>query len=316
MHDMLVFGRCIGAAGVQGHYGEGHLHYWLPGRKPEFKGMTFTSKTETWLKRSGNVKTPWKFWEYVFPSWARVDVSSWHTLNAMGLPGPGIRGALATGKLQKRTKPFIISIAAVEDTLPKRLDEYRRITDAIGECKNDFAALVVGAQNNRSCPNTGHKINVGEIVEESEKGLEILSAPGWPLQEKFAVDTAPVEAVKELQHNPYCSGICIGNTVKFNCRGLGKKIFKTDVSPLAHLGGGGISGPELLPLNCDYIKNLRDLGFGKNINGLGGVFCPNDVDKYRDAGADSVGVGTVAFYDPGQVAGIIHRANTLTWRKP
>lgn len=316
MHDMSVFGRCLDAAGVRGHYGEGHLHYKIPGRNPNFKGSTFVTKTETWLARSGNVKTPWKFWEYVFPSWARTDFSSWHTLNAMGLPGPGIRAALQTGLLQKRTESFGISIMAIENTLEKRLDELRWIADAIIESviKTGFAAPVIFIQLNRSCPNTGHDINISEIVEESEKGLEILSALGWPLQEKFAIDTAPPEAVKELQHIPYCSGICIGNTVKYNFRGLGRKIFRKDISPLAHLGGGGISGPELLPLNCDYIKNLRDLGFEKNINGLGGIFCPKDVDKYRAAGANSVGVGTVAFYNPRQVAGIIRYANSLDWK--
>ncbi|OGZ73547.1 MAG: hypothetical protein A2908_00375 [Candidatus Staskawiczbacteria bacterium RIFCSPLOWO2_01_FULL_38_12b] len=312
---MSVFGRCIGAAGVQGHYGEGHLHYKIPGRNPNFERMTFTSKTQTLLERSGNVKSAWYFWEFIFPSWARMHFSSRHTLNVMGLPGPGICGALQTGQWQNRTEPFGISIMAVEATLEKRLDELFRIADIIGEHKTDFIAPSIYIQLNRSCPNTGHSINVSEIVKESEKGLQILSVLGWPLQEKFAVDTAPVEAIRELQGNPYCDGICIGNTVKYNYRSLGKEIFGKDVSPLARLGGGGISGPKLLPLNCDYIKKLRDLGFEKNINGLGGIFCPDDVDRYRNAGADSVGIGTVAFYDPKQVALIIQRANSLTWRK-
>ena len=316
MYDMSIFGRCLGAAGVQGHYGEGHWHYKIPGRNPNFKGSAFVGKTETWLKRSGNVKSCWHFWEYIFPSWARINLFSGHTLNAMGLPGHGIRGVLETGKLQKRTEPFGISIMAVEATLQKRLDELRWITDAIVEsvARTGFAAPAIFIQVNRSCPNTGHNINIGEIVEESQKGLEVLSVLGWLLQEKFAIDTAPPEAVKELQYNPYCDGICIGNTVKFSFRGLGKKIFGKDVSPLAHLGGGGISGPELLPLHCDYIKKLRDLGFEKNINGGGGIFCPEDVNKYRDAAADSVFVGTVATHHPRRVAPIIQRANTLNWR--
>jgi len=313
MHDMSVFGRCLGAAGVQGHYGEGHLHYKIPGRNPDFREMTFVGKTEAWLRRRGNVKTPWCFWEYISPSWARTNFSSRDTLNAMGLPGPGIRGALETGQWQERTEPFLISIMELGDTLQKRLDETRRITDAIGEHKDEFTAPVVGIQRNRSCPNTGHDINVSEIVEESEKGLEILSALGWPLQEKFAIDTAPPEAVKELNHNPHCDGICVSNTVKYGYRGLGKKIFGKDVSPLAHLGGGGISGPSLRPLVCDYIKNLRDLGFTGNINGGGGIFCPSDVDEFCTAGANSIFIGTVAFYDPEQVALIIHRANQIQW---
>lgn len=315
MNDMSVFGRCLGAAGVQGHYGEGHWHYKIPGRNPDFTGMTFVSKTGTWLKRSGNIKSICHFWEHVSPSWARIDFSSGHTLNAMGLPGPGIRALLQTGRWQRRESPFIISIMAVENTLQKRLYELHRIVDTITEAvANDGFTAVVGIQVNRSCPNTGHNINIGEIVKESEKGLEILSVLGWPLQEKFAIDTAPPEAVKELQHNPHCDGICVSNTIKFSYRGLGKKIWGNNVSPLAHLGGGGISGPELQPLVCDYIKVVRDLGFKKNINGGGGIFCPHDVDDYYRAGADSIFVGTVATHHPRRVKPIIQYANSLNWR--
>ena len=180
--------------------------------------------------------------------------------------------------------------------------------------KRGFSTYV-GLQINRSCPNTGHRIHVGEIVKESERGLEIINAAlGWSLMEKFAIDTAPVEAIKELQDNPNLHGICISNTVGYSYQGIGNKIWGREVSPLAHLGGGGISGPELLPLVCDYIKRLRDCGFEKNINGGGGIFCADDVNKYRDAGADSVFVGTVATHHPRRVAGIIQRANSLTWR--
>src|SRR3989344_274527 len=246
MHDMSVFGKVLDAAGVEGFFGEGYPHYKILFRRPNFGGSTFVSKTATWLLRSGNVKNNGGMMEYFFPSWARIKIFSKHTLNAMGLPGPGIKALLETGQWQQRKKPFFISIMAVGDTLRKRLDELYRITDAIGERKYGFSALWVGLQINRSCPNTGHHIKVGEIVEESDRGLEIASALGWPLVEKFAIDTAPVEAVKELRDNPNLDGICVSNTVKYGFKGLGKKIFGKDISPLAHLGGGGISGPDLL----------------------------------------------------------------------
>lgn len=316
--NMSIFGRVIGAAGVHGHYGEGHWQYLIPGKRPNFTSMAFVSKTATLLPRQGNVKSAWRFWEIALPSWARVHWTSGHTLNIMGLPGKGIRADLGTGLWQSRTEPFFISIMAVETTLEKRLEELQQIINLIAEnvARVGFKAKAVGLQINRSCPNTGHDFNVAEIVKESEKGLEIASALGWPLVEKFAIDTAPAEAVKELQANSYCHGICVSNTVKYGYKGLGKKIWGKEISPLAHLGGGGISGPELRPLVCDYIKRLRDLGFTKNINGLGEIFHPDHVNEYRDAGADSVGIGTVATHHPGNVQSIIARASQLEWRKP
>lgn len=308
------FGRCWGAAGVQGFFGNGYWFHKIPFRKPDFSGMTFVSKTATLHPRQGNLKKGWK--ELLLPSWARIKPFSGHTLNAMGLPNSGIKALLETGKWQQREKPFFISIMAVEDTLEKRMEELRRIVGIIGEsmAKCGFKTWV-GLQVNRSCPNTGHDINVGEIVRESELGLSIIyTGLGWPVVEKFAIDTAPLKAIMELDHNPWSSGICVSNTVKFDYLGLGRKIFHTDVSPLKHLGGGGISGPELLPLVCDYIKVLRDRGFKKPINGGGGIFHQEDVDEYHRAGADSIFVGTVATHHPRRVAQIIRHANGLHWQ--
>ena len=277
--------------------------------------MTLVSKTSTLKSREGNIKKSRGILEHLFPSWAKMDFFSGHTINAMGLPNLGIKALLELRIWQKNKEPLFISIMAVESTLEKRLDELRRMVDIIGEYKNEFVAPI-GLQINRSCRNLRHKVsdNIKDIVKESSQGLEIASTLGWPLVEKFAIDTAPVKAIKELQDNTNLDGICVSNTVNYNYQGLGKKIFGINISPLAHLGGGGISGPELLPLVCDYIKEIHDLGFTKNINGGGGIFCKEDVEKYRDAGANSIFVGTVATYYPRRVAGIIQRANNLNWR--
>lgn len=316
MIDISIFGRVFGAAGVQGFFGEGYPHYNIPFRKPNFEGMTLVSKTLTLRPREGNVKKKSGILEYLFPSWVKVNFFSGHIINAMGLPNLGVEALLKSGRLQKLKKPLFISIMAVENTLEKRLDELRRITDAIGEHKNDFSAEI-GVQINRSCPNLHHEVsdNIRDIVEESSRGLQIASVLGVTLTEKYAVDTAPVKAIRELQSNPNCHGICVSNTIKFGWKGIDwKKVWGSDNSPLANLGGGGLSGPELLPHVIRWIKELRNLGFKKHINGGGGIWCREDVEKYRDAGADSIFVGTVATYHPRRVAKIINHANNLEWR--
>lgn len=307
----IEFGNVFGASGVQGFFDEGYWFHKIPFRKPNFTGMTFVSKTATLEPRTGNVKNGWR--EHFFPSWAKVKFLSGHTLNAMGLPNPGIKALLDAGKWQERTEPFFISIMAVQDTLQKRLDELARMVDIIGEHKNLFYAPF-GLQINFSCPNTGH--DLAKLIEESIKALDIASALDVPLMPKFAIDTALIGRVMELNYHAWCDAICVSNTVKFGWSGINwQEVWGTDVSPLTHLGGGGLSGPALLPYACEWIRDLRHMGFKKPINGGGGIFCKEDVNKYHQAGANSVFVGTVATHHPRRVAGIIRHANTLTWRQ-
>jgi len=307
----IEFGSALGASGVQGFFGEGWPHYRIPLRKPNFSGMTFVSKTATLHPRAGNVKKNGGILDYFFPSWAKVKLFSGHTLNAMGLPNEGMEALLKCGKWQERDKPLFISVMAVEDSPEKRIDEFRHIIDIIGEYKNEFWSPF-GLQINLSCPNTGHH---SASVKEYLKVLNIAGALGVPLMPKYAIDTASTRVVMELNNHPYCDGICVSNTIKYGCPVINwKKIFGTNISPLAHLGGGGLSGPALLPHVCRWIECLRDLGFTKPVNGGGGIFYKQDVDKYHQAGASSIFVGTVATHHPRRVAGIIQHANTLVWK--
>ena len=167
MKEISIFGRALGAAGVQGFFGEGHPHYKIPFRKPNFTGMTLVSKTSTLKSREGNIKKSRGILEHLFPSWAKMDFFSGHTINAMGLPNLGIKALLELRIWQKNKEPLFISIMAVESTLEKRLDELRRMVDIIGEYKNEFVAPI-GLQINRSCRNLRHKVsdNIKDIVKE------------------------------------------------------------------------------------------------------------------------------------------------------
>ncbi len=309
------FGNVLGASGVQGFFGEGYPHYRIPLRTPDFRGMTSVWKTVTLKRRPGNIKKNRWILEYIFPSWARVKWSSGHTLNAMGLPNISLEALLELGIWQKYPNPSFISIMAVEDTPEKRLDEMKAMVDIIGEHKNDFSAPF-GIQINRSCPNLRHNVisDIVNFIKESCKGFEVASALGVPIMEKYAIDTTPYQVVKELNNHPSCDAICVSNTLKFGWKEINwKKVWGSDVSPLAHLRGGGLSGPALLPHVCRWIEKLRDAGFTKPINGGGGIFCKEDVDKYKNAGADSIFIGTVATHHPWRVQGIIQRANQLKW---
>ena len=308
----IDFGDVWGASGVQGFFGEGYWFHKLPFLWPDFTGMTFVSKTATLFPRKGNMSLnkyyrPKKF----FPSCVKVKFFKGLMLNSVGLSNPGIDALLEEGIWQKRKEPFIISVASVEDSQEKRLEELRAIVRAIKIYKKQFLAPF-GLQINLSCPNTGHAPQ--ELIGESEKVLDIAKALDVPLIPKYSIASAPIRAIMELNDNVFCDAICVSNTLPFGWRGLDwKKMWGSNISSLADLGGGGLSGKELCPLVCQWIRDLKRIGFRKPINGGGGIFSSDDVVRYLDAGAASIFLGSVATLRPWKVKGIIKYANNLQW---
>jgi len=309
----IDFGNVLGASGVQGFFGEGYWFHEVPFIKSDFTGMTFVSKTATLFVRKGNMPlnnqhSPKMF----FPSCVKVYFWDANMLNAVGLSNPGLSTLITGGRWQKQIKPFLISIMSLADTKIGRLAELQQMITIIGEHKNQFSGQF-GLQINLSCPNTGH--NPSEFIEESDKVLKIASSLGLPMMPKYSIASAKIPAIMELNDNPHCDAICVSNTIPFGWKGIGwKKIWGSKKSPLAKLGGGGLSGRALRPLVCDWIQRLRDAGFTKPINGGGGILSTQDADCYHAAGASSVFLGSVAILRPWRVQNIIRHANTLQWR--
>lgn len=309
----INFGNVLGASGVQGFFGEGYFFHklWKPFGL-NFGNMTFVAKTATLLSREGFMPLTRNYTpRSLFPACIKVKPLRRAMLNSVGLSGPGLGALLGAGRWQRRYFPFLISIMSLADTPKRRLEELRIMVDMIGLCRDDFHTPF-GLQINLSCPNTGH--DPGELIGESAKVLEIAGALGVPLMPKYSIATAPIGAVMELNSNPNCDAICVSNTIPFGWKEIDwERVWGNTVSPLAHLGGGGLSGAPLRPLVCEWIKRLRDAGFTKPINGGGGILNPWDVDYYRDAGASSIFVGSVAVLRPWRVAAIIKRANSIFW---
>jgi len=310
----IDFGNVLGASGVQGFFGEGywfHKMWHLFGLN--FDGMSFVAKTTTLLPRKGNMPltrhyTP----RYLFPGCVKTKPLQGIMLNSVGLSNPGLGALLGTGEWQKRTEPFLLSIMSLADTPKKRLEELRLMVETIGFAKESFSAPF-GLQINLSCPNTGH--DPRELIGESAKVLEIATSLGLPVMPKYSIASAPIEAVRELNDYPACDAICVSNTLPFGWQGVDwQSVWGSKTSPLAKLGGGGLSGKTLCPLVCEWIARLRDAGFTKPINGGGGILSPEDVICYYDAGASSVFLGSIAVLRPWRVKATINQANNLNWR--
>ena len=75
-------------------------------------------------------------------------------------------------------------------------------------------------------------------------------------------------------------------------------------SPLAHVGGGGVSGGPAFPQAYEYNKGLRSLVRLPIIMGCG-VTSQDDVQRYLDLGADAVSICTLALRKQNVVENII-----------
>jgi dihydroorotate dehydrogenase len=309
----IDFGPVLGASGVQGFFGEGYwYHKFSKSFGLDFSGCTFVAKTTTLEHRDGN--TPMKkdgiTMKELFPKCVKVYFRKGMILNAMGLPGPGAKALLETGRWQERTSPFFISFMSVEKSVGERINEFHKFVKLLKEHQPEFKAPF-GLQINGSCTNVGIDINF--LFNEIRTYLKIGSVLGIALVPKFNA-LASVKVVKGISDQQNCDAVCISNSIpwgkapeKINW----KKLFGSDISPLVQFDCGGLSGRPLLPLVVDWVKQARHEGISKPIIAGGGILSPDDLQALSDADASSVSIGSVATLRPRNVKKIIRKAHQL-----
>jgi dihydroorotate dehydrogenase len=299
------YGRAWCSAGAMNFFGDGWPHHrWLGPLAPDFWGSTFVAKTTTLEPRAGNMPLG----DDLMPTEARpacikVNFRKAAVLNAVGLSGPGFCSLLDCGRWQERIEPFVLSFMAVADTQQRRLNEAFAFGCRLDGSRPYFRAPFA-LQVNLSCPNVAHpEYPVAEslaILSEFAAAL-----PGVPLIPKFNVLSSP-GAVAEVGRSPACAAVCVSNTLPWYA--LPHRIDWCGLfgsgSPLAHLGGGGLSGAPLTPLVREWVAEFRRISDKPLVAG-GGVMRPADATALLDLGADAVEVGSVAIVRPWRVGGII-----------
>lgn len=311
----IDFGKIWGASGVQGFFGEGYRFHTL--FKPlglDFGGITFVAKTTTLAPNLGNMPLRADFTpSELKPKCIVVRPIKGAVLNAVGLSGPGAEALLRRGFWQTRTQPFFLSFMSIGKTKAERLEELRRFVILLAGELHTFKAKI-GLQINFSCPNVG--VHIDELRSEIEESLEIVSRLEISIILKLNV-LFPVAAAVEISRNPHCDGICISNSIPWGALSDEidwESIFGTKISPLAHLGGGGLSSADLLPLVANWVWLARQAGFSKHINAGGGIRNKDDVDFLFRMGASSVFVGSVVIVRPWRVRGIKNHVNRMKGR--
>lgn len=311
----IDFGPVHSASGTQGWFGEGYwFHRWIPGL--DWTGCTLVAKTTTLNARAGHMAFDPETFEprARWPRCIVVKPLDGVVLNSVGLSGPGAPALLRTGRWQALTKPFFLSFMSVADSAEARYNEATQFVNLVQMHREEFAAPF-GIQLNLSCPNAGHV--PAEIAAEAEQILGVfqpLRDAGIPIVPKFNVLSAP-DAVQRLQG--LCDAVCVSNTIPWGM--LPERIRWKNLawdaddpigsSPLAHLGGGGLSGRPLLRLVAEWVRKARQVGLTIPVSAGGGILHPMDVDVLADAGADSVFLGSIAMLRGWRVARTIERAH-------
>jgi dihydroorotate dehydrogenase len=305
----INFGHVLDASGARGWFGEGHsFHRWVPFGL-SFEGSTFVAKTTTLNPRRGNALvgpdglTPRTFGQRsVKVNWRKGVV-----LNAFGLPGPGLKALLDTGRWQRLKTPFFISFMAIERLPKDSLQEVRDFVRMLTGALPNFSPRI-GLQVNFSCPN----VHAGEHLAAFRQHLDEYQTLGIPIMPKLSAALS-VDAALAIAEHPGCDAICVSNSIAW-----GERPDRIDwaglfgnESPLKEFGGGGLSGRPLLTLVADWVRTARAQGLRKPVNAGGGILKPSDVDVLTESGASSVFVGSIAILRGWRLQRTIRHANRI-----
>jgi dihydroorotate dehydrogenase (NAD+) catalytic subunit len=213
----------------------------------------------------------------------RVAASGEHMLNAVGLAGPGV----ATWRerylpdLEGRGCDVVASIWG------RTVAEFADAAEAMR------GAHVVAVEVNASCPNLESRSSI--FAHSALATAEIVRASkvaGLPLWIKLSPNTPELVQIADAALDAGADALVLVNTVL----GLGVDI-ETRRPSLGN-GGGGVSGPGILPVALRCVYECRAAFPTTPIVGVGGVSSGEDAVAMIMAGANAVEVGTATFANP------------------
>ena len=314
------------ASGTRSFYGEGYTtnrFSRIANLLANWDNSTFVSKTTTFDERmgldrgGGNMLLDCGTFQPIEANPDCIITNPWKciTLNSVGLSGPGAERLLNEGRWQwiaeHTTEPFRISFMPAAEEQSEQEDQTRKFVDLFLDGMTYPAVKEkFGLEINLSCPNV--KSRQSKMIAGSHKILDITSELSIPTVVKLNL-LASQESAYEIASHDACDALCLTNAILWG--ELADEInwyrlFGTNVSPLAHLGGGALSGPPLLIPNGTWISKFRDTyGIDLPIIGGGGVFSKKDAIWMLKMGATGISLGTVAMYRSWRVQRIIKAVN-------
>ena len=213
----------------------------------------------------------------------RVAASGEHMLNSVGLAGPGVASWRAhyLPDLEGRHCDVVASIWG------------RTVTEFGDAAEAMRGAQVIAMEINASCPNLESRSSI--FAHSALATAEIVRAAkvaGLPLWIKLSPNTPDLVAIADAALDAGADALVLANTVL----GLGIDIERR--RPSLGNGGGGLSGPGILPVALRCVYECRAAFPGTPIVGVGGVSSGEDAVAMIMAGANAVEVGTATFANP------------------
>lgn len=212
---------------------------------------------------------------YLEPIYARYAPGCY--INAVGLSNPGAEKFCA--ELEQIHVPgdkfLLVSI-------------FGGNTKQFVETAMALRSVADGFELNMSCPHAeGYGVEIGqkrELVVEITKA--VVQATGLPVFVKLSAVVLDLAQTAKCSIDAGAAGIAVSNTV-------GPATVNVAGVPILSNRVGGLSGVGIRPLALRSVKRVREaVGQGPTVIGMGGVFEPEDVAEFIDAGADLVGVGS------------------------
>jgi dihydroorotate dehydrogenase (NAD+) catalytic subunit len=213
----------------------------------------------------------------------RVVASDEHLVNAVGLAGPGVEAWRSHDlpRLRARGADVVGSIWG------------RTVEEFAAAAQQMRGADVVALEVNASCPNLeGRREIFAHSPSATSEIVEASLVAGVPVWAKLSPNTPELLAVADAALRAGASALVLVNTV------LGLVIdVETRRAALGN-GGGGVSGPGILPVALRAVFECRAAFKDAAIVGVGGVRRGVDAVSMLMAGANALEVGTATFADP------------------
>lgn len=203
-----------------------------------------------------------------------IETECW-TMNAMGLPNPGIDAFAEEMEIAVKAGKVIGSVYAAS------VKEFASLAGKM----EDYGACAV--ELNLSCPHaTGYGMEMGtdpEIVKKIVTGVkDAVSVPVWS---KLTPNTHLLTKIGEAVEDGGGDAIVAINTLK------AMHIVPEFGKPFLSNKFGGLSGKGIKPVGVRAVYDLRS-AVSIPIVGVGGIYCARDALEYIMAGASAFQIGS------------------------
>jgi dihydroorotate dehydrogenase (NAD+) catalytic subunit len=204
-------------------------------------------------------------------------------LNAVGLAGPGVATwrEQYLAKLEQRGATVVGSIWG------------RNVTEFGDAARAMRGAGIVALEVNASCPNLDDPSRI--FAHSATATAQIVAASleaELPLWAKLSPNTPDLIAIAGAALEAGAKALVLVNTV------LGMAIDIEHRRAALGNGGGGVSGPGILPVALRAVYDCRVAFPSTPIVGVGGISSGRDAVAMLMAGANAVEVGTASFANP------------------